>query len=214
LIGYIAAKPLYNSLSSDVINLTDKNWDNQVKKSRLKKDVWVVHFYRGNDGFSKAFSDDFKKTSENMDGILKFGGISCDEYFSLCSKEGIQKFPTVKVYPPQPIPTYIFEGELVAKKIAGSAAGYVSSLVQEVTDDNVEGFLKNNTAMPKVILFTDKETTPLLWKAISITFEEKMSMGIARKTQSDVVDKFNIKKFPTIVLSKTGERKPIIYDGP
>jgi len=213
LIGLITAEPLYKSIDSNVLNLTKDNWENQVTKSRLKKDVWVVHFYRKNDGQSKAFADDFRKTSENMDGILKFGGIDCDENTAICYKLGVQNYPSVMVYPPQPIPAYRHEGELVGKKIAGSASAYVGSVVEEVTDDNVEGFLKGNAAMPKVFLFTDKASTPLLWKAVSIAFEGKMSFGITRKNESDVVNKFNVKKFPSIVLSKTGDRKPHVYEG-
>jgi len=149
-----------------------------------------------------------------MDGILKLGGIDCNVNNARCSKEGIQKFPTVRVYPPQPIPAYNYDGELNGKNIAASASSYVQSLVQEVTDDNMEGFLKANPAIPKVILFTDKENTPMLWKGVSIRFEEKITFGIARKSQSDVVGKFSVKKFPSIILQKTGDRKPHIYDGP
>jgi len=77
----------------------------------------------------------------------------------------------------------------------------------------MEGFLKLNPAMPKVILFSDRDNTPLLWKGLSIKFEEKITFGIARKSSVDVLSKFNVKKFPTIVLQKTGDRKPHVYDG-
>ena len=54
----------------------------------------------------------------------------------------------------------------------------------------------------------------MLWKGLSVKFEEKMSFGISRKSQVDVSSKFSVKKFPTIVLQKTGDRKPHVYDGP
>jgi len=197
-----------------VINLTAGNWENQVMRSRRKKDVWVVHFYKSNDGNSEAFSTEFKKTSENMDGILKFGGISCNENRVQCDKEGVQTFPQVIIYAPMPIPAIKWEGELNAKKIATTATHYVSNLSTEVTDDNMEGFLKENAAMPKVLLFTDKtEGTPLMLKGLSVEFENKLSFGIVRKSQFDVTNKFSVKKFPTIILLKTGDRKPNVYDG-
>jgi len=149
-----------------------------------------------------------------MAGILQFGGIDCNLHANVCNAEKIQNFPTVRVYPPMPIPSFNWEGELNGKQITGAASKYVSSLVQDVTDDNMEGFLKTNHSIPKVILFTDKPTgTPLLWKALSVAFEEKMTLGITRSDQSDVTNKFNISKFPQIVLSKAGERKPHVYSG-
>ena len=41
-----------------------------------------------------------------------------------------------------------------------------------------------------------------------------MTFAITRKDQADVLNKFNIKKVPSIVLSKMGDRKPHVYDGP
>jgi hypothetical protein len=152
----VQAEPLYNSLKSNVINLTDVNWGPQVDKSRKKKDVWIVHFYKAMDGGSRAFSDEFKTVSDDMSGILKFGGLDCAAHPQVCDKQKITKFPSVVIYPPQPIPSINWEGPLNGKKISGTASSYVSNLVQEVTDDNMEGFFQTNSSMPKVILFTDK----------------------------------------------------------
>jgi hypothetical protein len=40
-----------------------------------------------------------------------------------------------------------------------------------------------------------------------------MSLGIARSDQADVTNKFGVKSFPQIVLTKAGERKPQVYSG-
>lgn len=149
-----------------------------------------------------------------MGGILKFGGIDCSAFPQICDQQKIQKFPSAVIYPPMPIPSVNWEGELQAKKIAATAGNYVSNLVQEVTDDNMEGFFATNPSMPKVILFTDKaKGVPLLWKGLSVAFEEKMALGVTRSDQADVTNKFAVKKFPYIVLTKAGERKPNVYTG-
>jgi hypothetical protein len=115
-----------------------------------------VHFYKAMDGGSRAFSDEFKTVSDDMSGILKFGGLDCTAHPQVCDKQKITKFPSVVIYPPQPIPSINWEGPLNGKKVSGTASSYVSNLVQEVTDDNMEGFFQTNSSMPKVILFTDK----------------------------------------------------------
>lgn len=68
--------------------------------------------------------------------------------------------------------------------------------------------------MPKVMLFTDKKNgIPLLWKGLSVSFEEKLALGIIRSDQLDVTNKFAVKKFPSIILTKVNERKPQVYSG-
>lgn len=43
--------------------------------------------------------------------------------------------------------------------------------VKELSDDNVDTFLASNIAVPKVMLFSSKETTPVLFKALSNSFK-------------------------------------------
>lgn len=78
----------------------------------------------------------------------------------------------MKIYPPVPIPPFVPEKVgLDAKKIAGWASSYVQSQVKDVTDDNLNGILNNNPSVPKVVLISNKDSIPLLWKAISNAFK-------------------------------------------
>ena len=36
--------------------------------------------------------------------MLRIGSVDCDEWSSICEKEGITEFPTYRVYPPFPAP--------------------------------------------------------------------------------------------------------------
>jgi hypothetical protein len=47
----------------------------------------------------------------------------------------------------------------------------VQSKVQEVTDDNYQQKMGENPAVPKVLLFTDKPGVPILFKALSLSFD-------------------------------------------
>ena len=210
----ICAKELYVGLKNEVKKITLENWENQVNKSRNKKAVWIIHFYKDNDGHSAGFEAEYIKEAEKLNGIIKFAHVDCNNQPMVCDKQGVQKFPTFKIYPPVPIPAIEYQGELSAKAMTNQATQYVQSVVQEITDDSIEGFSTSNPAVPKVYLFTDKKTgVPLMWKAMSLAFENKMALSIVRSDQKDVVQKFNIKKFPTILLTKASDRKPFIYDG-
>jgi hypothetical protein len=89
----------------------------------------------------------------------------------VCEKEKVTKFPTIRVYPPQPMPNFDYDGELEIKKILTLAAGYLQNNVVEVTSSNVNTWLKEAPAVPKVLLFTDKTGIPTIYKGLSLNFE-------------------------------------------
>lgn len=53
----------------------------------------------------------------------------------------------------------------------------------------------------------------MLYKGLSVAFEKKLNFGIVRETDSVLVGKYQIKTFPSIVVLKTGEKKPFYYTG-
>jgi len=53
----------------------------------------------------------------------------------------------------------------------------------------------------------------MLYKGLSVAFEKKLNFGIVRNTDSVLVGKYMIKSFPSIIVLKTGERRPFSYTG-
>lgn len=52
--------------------------------------------------------------------------------------------------------------------IVAKAARLLKSNAIEITDGNHDTFLKENIAVPKVLLFTDKKGIPLTYKGLSV----------------------------------------------
>lgn len=83
----------------------------------------------------------------------------------------------------------------------------------EITSDNINTFVTENPSVPKALLFTEKKGFPMIYKGLSVEFEKKISFGIVRSTSADIVDRYNIKGFPKLILVKANEKKPIPYTG-
>lgn len=104
--------------------------------------------------------------------MFRMGAVDCEEFTALCTKEAISKYPTWKVYPPYPIPAQEFtEENFDFDKLKKQAAKFITSRVVEVTSTNHETFVNDNPSKPKVLLFTDKKGTPLIYKALSSHFD-------------------------------------------
>lgn len=48
---------------------------------------------------------------------------------------------------------------------------YVGSRVIDITDANHETFKKENAGKPKMLLFTDKKSVPITYRALSTYFD-------------------------------------------
>lgn len=177
LVAAAACENLYQNNKFAVITVTAKNFESQVTAKRNIGHVVVAHFYKSGDGRSLMFRDQFNSEAIKNKGIFQFVGIDCDSDSSLCNKEDVRSFPALKVYPPIPIPAQEPDYDLNVKKILGQATGFVQSKVVEITDDNFQQKLGENPAVPKVLLFTDKPTTPILFKALSLAFDVTLSHG-------------------------------------
>jgi len=65
-----------------------------------------------------------------------------------------------------------------------------------------------------VILFTSKTSTTPLFKALSAEFKDRLLLGEVQATDAAIVSKYNVDKFPTIVvIPKEEGSEPIVYTG-
>lgn len=88
------------------------------------------------------------------------------------------------------------------KKSINQAVKYLKNYVQVVKEDNFQGFLKVDPTIPKVFYFTDSDTNvvPLMLKALSSSFNKKLSFGIVKKSERDIIDFFGVKQYPSIMV--------------
>ena len=103
----------------------------------------------------------------------------------------------MKVYPPVPIPPQ--EMDLDIKKAVNLSVKYVQNYVKNLIDDEMQGFLKLEQTIPKVLYFTEKRL-PLSIKALSNNFNKKLQFAMVKKDQSELVSHFNVKEFPSLYV--------------
>ena len=98
-------------------------------------------------------------------------------------------------------------------KIKKLAARFIGSKVIELTANNVDTFLEENPSKPKVLLFNDKKGTPLVYKALSTHFDKTLQFGLIKSEESALTNKYKVKTFPTFILIKSKDAKPVKYEG-
>lgn len=222
LTTLVSARDMYDKVNSYVINLNPKNFDSQIIANRAKDVISFVHFYTWDDGKSKESRKEIEQFAANTDGMFKIGAINCVQYKDICEKQDVRSFPAYKIYPPLPAPVLPYEGDLTVAALTTYLGKFIGNKVIEVNNNNVDNFLTESHNLPKAVLFTDKKGFPLIFKALSVQFDvknffkkqKKIKFGIVRSENKAIVDKYKVKKFPTILIIPVGDKKqPQIYQG-
>jgi DnaJ family protein C protein 16 len=116
--------------------------------------------------------------------MFRVSAIDCEDFTSLCTKETVDKFPLFRVYPAFPAPTEDYQEDTVDfDKLKKLAAQFVFSRIVEVTGNNHDTFITDQPGKPKVLLFTDKKGTPLIYKALSSHFDKTLLFGLIRDSE-------------------------------
>ena len=85
--------------------------------------------------------------------------------------------------------------------IINAAVKKMQNFVSIVTDQSYDNFIqRERMTKHKILLFTDKKTTPTVYKALSKKFLNRLIFGEIRSTEEDLIENFKIKinKFPVI----------------
>ena len=117
---------------------------------------------------------DFSKFATENKGLFRIGSTDCAEYEAICKKEGITSFPTVRLYPPFPVPHSDLEigDKFDVTKLKKMAGKFYTDRSIEITQNNHATFVEENIGTPKILLFTNaKKGTPFIYKALSQNFE-------------------------------------------
>lgn len=173
-LGLATAESAYNPIKSSVQILNTKNFEKQVTYNR-EKGISIVQFYKDNEANSKRDVGQYEKFGLEHKMMFRIGAVECNEFKSICDKEGVTEFPTYKIYPPIPAPAFTYDGgvdkELDTDKLKKMCYKYVGNRVIDITSANHETFKKENPNKPKMLLFTDKKSVPITYRALSTYFD-------------------------------------------
>lgn len=81
--------------SSDVVELTDSNFEKLVLKS---DDMWLVEFFAPWCGHCKNLAPQWEIAATDLKGKVKLGALDATVHSVMASKYGVQGYPTIKFF--------------------------------------------------------------------------------------------------------------------
>lgn len=76
----------------------------------------------------------------------------------------------------------------------------MQDFVSVVTLGNYNDFFEREKEIQKVLVFTDKKSTPAVFKALSKQYKGKLSFGHVRDSETQLIKNYKVTKFPSIIL--------------
>ncbi len=161
---------------------------NQIFQFYRRREIWTILFYKPGDEASKQLKDEYRTLAEKMYGMVKVGAVDCSEDEELCEEFSVYSVPTLMLYSE----SYSDDGEKYTgamewKSISGKATRMMQSFVSIVTSDNYEQFVSRDPSKYKVLLFTERKSTPPIYKALSKQYKDKLLLGEVRKSDTALI---------------------------
>lgn len=177
-----------------------------------------MEFYAPWCGHCQNLKPAYEKAAKTLAGLAKVAAVNCDEEANkpLCGRMGIQGFPTLKIVRPgskkgKPI-VEDYQGARSAKAIAEAVADKIVNHVKNLKDASLDAWLSDGDKA-KAILFTEKDKTGPLIKALAIDFLGSIDFASVKSKEKESVKKYGVKNFPTFVLVRADGSEPITYPG-
>jgi hypothetical protein len=207
------------SIIDDIKNSIKISSKSQYSKLLNETDSTYLSYY-----FSKKSNNSIigavqlQMIDRKLDYIAKILFIDCEEVedvdFPACKTDKNSQgdfFPRIRILIPNNI-KFDDKKQIIPHTEIGFNKEYVSdkTLYEFITENIVSfsvrlnkenfKFFEKKNFFNKIILFTEKEKTPLIYKGLSNYFYDRILFSEIAKNETDLVKKFNITKFPSILI--------------
>ncbi|RZF34960.1 hypothetical protein LSTR_LSTR010052 [Laodelphax striatellus] len=226
LLSFIGCHGLYPS-SSDVIDLTEANFDRLVTQSDA---IWIVEFYAPWCGHCQQFVPQYSKAATALKGFVKVGAVNADEQKSLGGRFGVRGFPTVKIFGANKNKPEDYNGARTAQGLADAGIAAIKSKVTvnlggkpsdsskgkqedviELTDSNFDSLVLNSEDMWLVEFYAPwcghcKNLAPH-WAHAATELKGKVKVGALDATVHNAkASKYGVQGYPTIKFFPGGKK--------
>jgi len=175
-----------------------------------------MYFFNPKEQACKDFKETYVSISEKLYGMIKVGAIDCLKEEELCEEFSAFDIPQILIFTEATNDDgERYRGEMTAEKIINAAAKKMQSFVSSVNEANYDNFVdRERMSKNKILLFSDKKSTPTIFKALSKKHVDRLNFGEVKQAEASLLKQFGVTVFPTIIaLTEPEDYKGEKYEG-
>ena len=204
--------------------MKNKNYFKNTKVTSLKmknlslllsrKNIWFVYFYKQGDQDYDRYVKTMIEFADKTEGLFNAGAVNCINDEEICDEFDVAQTPTIVYFSENENEHSRYKGKIEYTSLFNYATNRMSYYVNEITKDKLNNFFSKKKDKYHVILFTSKNTTPSMYKALSKYFINKLIFGEVKQTEKDLIELYNVKSFPSLIVVLDEEKnKKNVYKG-
>ncbi|GLT43150.1 hypothetical protein SLA2020_171210 [Shorea laevis] len=216
-----------SALADDVVVLTEDNFEREVGQDSGA----LVEFYAPWCGHCKKLAPEYEKLGSSFKKAksVLIGKVDCDEHKSLCSKYGVQGYPTIQWFPKGSLEPKKYEGPRSADALAdfvnqeGGTKVKIASVPSSVvvlTADNFDEVVLDETKDVLVEFYAPwcghcKNLAPI-YENVATAFKMEEGVVIANldaDKYKDLAEKYGVSGYPTLKFFPKGNKAGQEYEG-
>ena len=200
--------------------MKNKNYFKNTKVTELKmknlslllsrKNNWFVYFYKQGDQNYEQYVKTMIEFADKTQGLFNAGAVNCIEDEEICDEFDVEHTPSIIFFKENEKDYNKYGGKIDFNSLFSYSTKRMSYYVNELTKDKLGDFFSKSPEKYHVLLFTSKNATPSMYKALSKYFINKLIFGEVKQNESELLKLFNARSFPTLMVVLDEEK--INYD--
>lgn len=205
--------------SDTKVKMLDSNGFKKAMKSNMTS---VVAFVAPWCGHCQRMAPEYSKAAEALQPMVPLYAVDCDQDSNkrLCSEQGVQGFPTVKLFPrgSQSKPVSYDSGQRTAESFFYWASRNIPHGVKRLDKvADVTAWANEHVAKPCAVLLNSGKEIPLMWKTLGNKYKDHITFSILQDKSGKSAVKLGVEEKPDrtskVLVYPAGSSDFVRFDG-
>lgn len=217
LLVLVLSLTAVSAIVDEVNVIKVKNYE-EFTQLYLKQDFLTgFFFYRSSADHAQIVEYLVNELGLANKNLFKVVAVDCEtlvggDALPICSEEHKDNLPQILFLEPpatlinpytkqpmQPI-EHRYQGDGTPAAVGSFAKKKMPSFSTKISSKpELDKFLQSDLIENKVILFTNKKETPLLYRALTSEYRDRLEFADVNESVEEVIKEYNIEKFPTLI---------------
>lgn len=175
-------------------------------KVKNRDKVHIIYAHKKTDESNKFISGELESVAKRLKGMINVRVVDCTDWSQYCKERMVQKVPALIIYPLTAQPVYQYKGKMNQMDIINAVLPLIPNEgVRILTKENWKLFVSEDVVIPKVILFSNKKTSPAFFNALANSFYKKRTfmMGYVdgkNENNTSILKNYKVKELPHLLV--------------